>query len=538
MKRNVIVILCDQLRRDFLSCYGFEALRTANIDALAAAGVRFDGAITSSPVCAPARAGLMTGRYVSDHGVWTNDVPFRDGMDFLPQRMNGAGYRTGAFGKLHHFPGRDGKGFGVCKLMEENRLNEADDYWQWLKARHPEVTSVFPQQDNGDFAFSKGEYYEQWIADCAIDFIRGEQPCIGAVTKASDLRNVTVAAEVPAGVGVAGSPPQPFFAWVSFQGPHTPMDPPSDVNVALDVGEIPPSHATNFRSGCEVPDYRGVANYGGMTDAQRIEYRLRYCKMIGEIDRQIGRLIASLKEQGVYENTTILFSADHGDMCGDYGMMQKGPMPYGAQLEIPLILANCPETVAGSVCKWPVSNLDIGATCLALAGDEKPFGVSRPLHKMLGGSVPAHKSIFAEFCDSMKLVDTLYYRLAYYPFTGQCQLFDKTMPAYEQHNLANEPAYASLKAAMLMEVLDYIILARGARIEAQDLVPKVQAGLCEKMPNFVEELPLVFPLQTEVHRQRLRDAGYDADYNEFCKEHEILRHYGAYWLPKGVEKHE
>lgn len=508
MKANILVILCDQLRRDFLSCYGFEALHTQHIDSLAAAGVRFDCTTTASPVCAPARASMMTGRYVSDHGVWTNDVPFRQGIDFLPQRMNAAGYRTGAFGKLHHFPGRDSKGFSVCKLMEENRLQEQDDYFQWLKVRHPEIENVFPHLENGDFAFSKQEYYEQWIADGTIDFIQ---------TTPSDT---------------------PFFGWVSFQGPHTPMDPPTDVNVALDEGKIPCAQATYFRSGCEVPDYRGVANYGGMTDSQRAEYRLRYCKMIGEIDRQIGRIIAILKQQGVYENTTILFSADHGDMCGDYGMLQKGPMPYAAQFEVPLILANCPDITPGTVSDLLASNLDIGATCLALAGDAQPFGISRPLHQMLAGKIAPHKSVFAEFCDSMKLLDTPRYRFAYYPFTGQSQLFDKTLSDYELHNLTDDPAYASLKAALLMELLDYTIVAKGAHIEAQDFVPKMQEGLREKLPNFAQELPLVFPLQSEMHRQRLRNEGYDANYNEFCKAQPILRHYGTYWLPQGVEKHQ
>ncbi len=508
MKRNIVVILCDQLRRDFLSCYGFAALQNSNIDALAANGVRFDGATTASPVCAPARASMMTGRYVSDHGVWTNDVPFRDGVDFLPQRMNDAGYRTGAFGKLHHFPGKDGKGFSACKLMEENRLQEQDDYFQWLKEKHPEVKNVFPHLENGDFSYSKTEYYEQWIADGAIDFIE---------TTHKDT---------------------PFFAWVSFQGPHTPMDPPSDVVVALDESKIPPAKATDFKSGCQVPDYRGVANYGGMTDAERAEYRVRYCKMIGEIDRQIGRVVETLRAQGVYDNTTIIFSADHGDMCGDYGMMQKGPMPYAAQFEVPMILSNCPGVAKGTQSDLLVSNLDIGATCLALAGDEKPFGISRALHNMIMGKTPVHQSVFAEFCDSIKLLDTPQYRFAYYPFTGQSQLFDKTLPEFEQTNLAEDTAYAPLKAKLLMELMDYVILAKGARIEAQDFVPQVQRGLGEKMPHFVEELPLVFPLQSEAHRERLRAQGYDADYNEFCKDYPIMRHYGAYWLPKGMEKHQ
>jgi arylsulfatase A-like enzyme len=110
-KKNIVVILCDQLRKDFLSCYGFKGLHTPNIDRLANDGVLFENAFTASPVCAPGRACMMTGRYVSDHQVFTNDVPFRDGLEYLAERFNKLGYQTGAFGKLHHFPAKDTKGF-------------------------------------------------------------------------------------------------------------------------------------------------------------------------------------------------------------------------------------------------------------------------------------------------------------------------------------------------------------------------------------------------------------------------------------------
>ena len=155
MQPNILVILCDQLRKDFLSCYGGTVCNTPNLDALAAKSVCFTNAITASPVCAPARASMMTGRYVSDHGVWTNDMPFREGVDYLPQRMNRAGYRTGAFGKLHHFPAKDGKGFSTYALMEENRLGDKDDYFQWLRARHPEIRGVFTCKKDGGFAFAE-----------------------------------------------------------------------------------------------------------------------------------------------------------------------------------------------------------------------------------------------------------------------------------------------------------------------------------------------------------------------------------------------
>ena len=82
-----------------------------------------------------------------------------------------------------------------------------------------------------------------------------------------------------------------------------------------------------------------------------------------------------------------------------------------------------------------------------------------------------------------------------------------------------------------------MITAHEVHIEAQDLVPSVQAGLRNKLPNFMNQIPLAFPLQTQAHRLRLRTAGLDADYNEFCKGRDIQRLYGVYWNEDGEEKH-
>lgn len=157
--RNVLVILCDQLRPDFLNIYGCPAIPTPNLDRLAAMGVVFDRAITASTVCAPARAGMMTGRHVSDHGVWSNSVPFRPGMDLIAERMNALGYRTGAFGKLHHHPDRHTKGFQIARLMEEGRLGD-DDYLKHLRTKYPDFKGLFRERD-GAFLLDEEDYYGQ-----------------------------------------------------------------------------------------------------------------------------------------------------------------------------------------------------------------------------------------------------------------------------------------------------------------------------------------------------------------------------------------
>lgn len=501
MKKNIMVILCDQLRKDFLHCYGGTECSTPNIDKLAKNGVKFNCAITSSPVCAPARAGMMTGRYVSDHGVWTNDVSFRNDMDYLPQRMKQAGYKTAVFGKLHHYPATDTKGFDISFQMEENRLGENDDYFKWLKNRHNEIKDEFPKDKNGNFLFSELEYYDHWIADKSIEFIKKLE--------------------------------QPFFAWVSFQNPHVPLDPPKK-KYSVEKSNIKKPKNINYSSGCDVPEYRKIANYANLDFDYSMEYRQKYACLIEEVDDQIGRIIETLKLNNQFENTIIIFSADHGDMCGDLGQYQKGPMPYSAQLEIPLLLSNCNGYIGNY--EFPVSNLDIGATALDIAGDNKPFGISRSLIGMYKGTEEKREETYSEFCDSIKIIDDQNYRFAYYPFTGQSQLFDKKLENFETKNMSYNLDYQELKAKYLEEIIDYMIVAQGVHIESQDLVPSVQNGLIKKQPNFKDQIPLVFPLRTQKCRKNLKNSGLNPDYNEFCKYRNVLRHYGTYWITN-EEKH-
>ncbi len=494
--KNVMVILCDQLRYDFLSCYGSTEINTPNIDKLAQDGVLFQHATTASPVCAPGRASMMTGRYVSDHNVWTNDVPFRENMEFLPQRMKDNGYVCGAFGKLHHYPKKDSKGFDVALQMEERRLGDDDDYYQYLKALHPEICDLYGMDSTGHFAFSLSEYYEEWIANNTMKFI-------------------------------AENADRPFFTWVSFQGPHGPIDAPHNNGISEKITISDPVN-TAFVPPCEVPRYRKSRGDSDDMNSQR-SYREGYAELVQLIDYEVGRLIDFLKEHGKYDDTVIIFSADHGDLCGDYNMRQKGPFPYRAQLEIPMIVTNHSQLPKNEKSDMLVSNLDIAGTVLDVACDTKPLGYSRSIAAMYNDKSLQRDVIFSEFCDSMKLVTTKTHKMAYYPFTGQCELIEHDN---ETINLAELPEYQVMKAQLLMHIIDFMVIARGIHIEAQDLTPMVQAGLSEKLPNYKDDLPLVFPIPAERQRDNLRRDGLDANYNEFCKDREIINCYGAYWDPK------
>ncbi len=501
--RNVLVILCDQLRRDFLNMYGCDAVPTPNLDRLASMGVVFDNAITQSTVCAPARASMMTGRYVSDHMVWTNDVPFREGVEYLPVRMNELGYSTGAFGKLHHYPASDGKGFQHVRLMEEGRLGEQEPYLNWLRTRHPEIDKIW---NYSSFAFdlTEEEYYEHWIASEAMGFIS---------------RSV--------------EEPSPFLAWVSFQGPHGPVDPPREVKGLVDAARLPPvfQRKTGSKPPPETVAYRAILGDVPPSDEKNLEFRAAYAEQIVCIDRQIGRIINRLEELGVLENTSIIFSADHGDMIGDFGLNAKGPFPYPGQMDIPLLLANHPGVEPGSRSSAPAGNIDIPGTVLDIALAQRPLGHSRSLVGMAAGDSESLRDvIFSEFCDSVKTVDDGRYRYSYYPFQGVAELYDKSSDPRFFENLSGRPDYAGIENAMLRHIVDFLTLAKGVRVEAHDFVPAEQEGLRRKDPGYQRDFPIAFPLSKDAI-ERLGAAGYDTSYNDFCRGHDIVRYYTKpFWM--------
>jgi len=501
-RRNVMVILCDQLRPDFLPVYGCRAVPCPNIESLAAAGTVFDRAISCCPVCAPARASMMTGHYPSRHGVWTNDLPFRDGLEYLAHRMNALGYRTACFGKMHHFPADDLKGFQFGRLMEEGRLGEGEPYLQWLYGLRPDLVGDgrrWHHCSNRQFQLDDELHYEHWIASEAIEHLRRG------------------AAEASA----------PLFTWVSFQGPHTPYNPPSKARGSVDPAGLP---APLEREGpvCPVHHYRGAWNPAPGDPEEVMRQRVAYAESIVHIDGQIGRILGALKETGMLETTTVIFSADHGDLIGDFGQLEKGPFSFSGQLNVPLILSNHPSVPCGKRSEVLTGNIDIPGTVLDAAGSEEGLGLSRSLLEQLPESSSLRREAnFAECAGNMKLVETERYRFAVYPFTGFRELYDRREDPRDLNNLSGRPEYREVEMEMMTLVLEHAVICDGIEIGGFDLSPEIQGKLRELHPRFDRpgEFQAAFPLMKRA-KEALRRAGIDPNYTNWFKNHRILAHYG------------
>ena len=519
-KRNVLMILCDELRPDFLSAYGGDFIPTPNIDALAANGVVFDNSITASTVCAPARAAIATGEFVSGHGYWTNEVEGNADLPLFTDRLHEQGYMTAGMGSIELHPDNDMHMKYVRRFSEE----KDNEYILWMREKHPEVTNGWGWcRDGKQFKYTEEEYFDRWTTDRAEEF----------------LDSYVATGKAPNGA----APDQegaPFFLYCGFWSPHSPHLPPKEVSGSVDPDKLPPMiHKPLSENTPSVEAVRcaflnppEVLKDLECLDAERMRERQAYAEVIVEVDRLVGRLVDALKRNGVYENTTIIFTSDHGSCDNDYNLATKGPWPYTSQLFVPLIVSNHPRLPAGTHSDTLCGSMDIGATVLDVAGDNRRFGLSRSLIGLAEGSVPEREVNMSEFCDSCKTLVDKQYTFTYYPFTGKCCLYDRIADPLMMNDLGGKPEYAAVERKFLMDVVDFLVLAKGVRIEAHDLTNDIQAGIIKKDPKFLDNFDIAYPIGSMAQIERLKQAGLEWDFNEFCKTRPIMAHYGLYFEQK------
>lgn len=352
---NLLLITADQFRWDCLGCMGNPAIATPNLDGLAAHGMLFRNAFTPNPICVPARASIMTGNY--PHvctGVKGNSGRIRPDQPLLTEVLKRVGYRTYALGKLHFVPysapgePRLVHGFEHVDLCEsgrvlkqhdpEGRLSGVEDYFDYLKTVgwggytrahglgnndvHP-CPSPLPAEHTVD----------AWIADCTMRQIdRHRREC----------------------------PERPFFMWMSSPKPHSPYDPPRPYDALHDPRRLPPP----FGSAADLTARNPYLDYSRWSHAQDTlspealhVIRSYYYGCITFLDAMIGRVLAHLEAAGQLEHTLILFTADHGDLLGDFGTFFKCNHLNGA-VRVPFLAAG-PGVQSGTVSEALVGLQDI-----------------------------------------------------------------------------------------------------------------------------------------------------------------------------------
>lgn len=471
---NILFIFSDDHSKKAISAYPGSLMQTPGIDRLAREGVRFDRCAVTNAICAPSRAVILTGRHSHKNGVIDNGLPFDGGQPTFPKMLQKAGYGTAIIGKWHLKS--DPTGF---------------DHWD-----------VLPGQGhywNPDLRTAEGRrrvhgYCTDVVTDLAIDWLREDR-----------------------------DPAKPFLLMVQHKAPHRnwmPAERHLDLFDDVDIPEPPtlfddgagratgilhqemtiarhmvPSYDLMlFPPGDEDPRDKNWMNWfwPRMTPEQKASYeraygeenaafkrlnpkgkeRTRwrwqryaknYLRTIKAVDESVERLLNELDEQGLAENTIVVYSSDQGWYVGEYGFYDKRWM-YEPSLMMPLLVRWPGRTQAGTTENRLVSNLDFAQTFLDAAGVKAHWKMQgRSLVPVLEGQkdIPWRKSVYYHYYEYPAVhmvprhhgVRTDRYKLVKYYERGEVELFDLEKDPQEMRSVHDDPAYADVRARMEDELL-------------------------------------------------------------------------------------
>ncbi len=425
--KNILFIMCDQLRFDYLSCAGHPTLQTPNIDALAARGVRFTRAYVQSPVCGASRMSFYTGRYVSSHGAAWNGFPLKVGEMTMGDYLRPLGLDTVLVGKTHMQADTEG--------MERLGI----DPQSIIGVRVSECGFDPYERDDGLHGVGPdGRYdprnprYNEWLNDKGY---AGDNPWHDYANAADGEGNALASgwamrhARKPARVAEEDSETpymtrramdfmseageRPWCVHLSYIKPHWPYIAPAPYNDMYGPDDVIPAVKSEAERADPHPVYREFMNHLVARNFSRDEVRREvipvYMGLIKQIDDQLGLLFAFMRERGLLDNTLIVFTSDHGDYLGDHWLGEKD-LFHAPSVNIPLIVSD-PSPAAdarrGSVCDAPVESIDLLPTFLDVLGTD-PCEQShrlegRSLLPWLRGEAPAawREIAFSEYDYSM-----------------------------------------------------------------------------------------------------------------------------------------
>lgn len=481
---NVLFLISDDLN-NFLGCYGDPRARTPNLDKLAARGVRFDKAYCSFPLCGPSRNSLLTGLYPNSTGIHANQQIFRQTIptqQSLPQAFRLAGYFAARIGKLYHY-----------NVPKSIGTNGHDDPGSWEMEINPAGVDRLEEEPQ-IFSLTPGQYGGSlsWFASPKPD--RFHTDALMADDAAWVLKRC------------AERKDRPFFLAVGFFRPHTPYVAPKDPyygyypesempvvqGVADDQADLPKAALGSYK-----PDQ------DKLTDDLRRQCVQAYYASISFMDAQVGRVLAALEENGLAENTIVVFTSDHGYHMGEHGLWQKMSL-FEESSRVPLLIAAPGMAKVGSVAAAPVSHVDLFPTLAELCNvpapknlqgqslvpmlkdPENEEGRNWALTQVVRGGGLGRATVTRDVGSEGNRYFGYTLRTPRWRYTewdegrqGR-ELYDHSADAKELKNLADDPAHA----ATIAELASQLKSAVAATLPADGKVPEVK--LAPWAPNLTE----------------------------------------------------
>jgi len=423
---NVLLITADHWPGHLLGIAGHPCVQTPTLDELARCGLRFTRAYSECPVCIPARRTLMTGTTPRLHG----DRVYKDRLEMPPlptlaQTFRDAGYQACAVGKLHVYPQRSRIGFDEVILGEEGRLQfgVVDDYELFLGDRGYAGQQFHHGMGNNEYVTRLWHLPE----DCHVTNWTTRQ-----MVRTIQRRD----------------PPRPAFWYLSYCHPHPPLAPlPGYLDIYREQQVDTPSAGEWADDPGSLPYLlrMGIARGEPFTDFQIRAARRAFYALCTHIDHQLRVVIGTLREQGILDDTIMLFSSDHGDMLGEHGLWGKR-LFYEESARVPMILVGAAgdERVGfdredDRLVGWQ----DVMPTLLGLAGIEVPETVQG--RSMLGERRAHLYGEIGEGARATRMVHDGRHKLIYYPAGNRVQLFDLEEDPAELTDFAESPEHTETR---------------------------------------------------------------------------------------------
>jgi len=433
---NILFLLSDQHSPHFLGATGHLAVATPHLDRLARDGAIFTQAYCQSPLCAPSRASLLTGRYCRDLGIYDNQHILESNGVTFPRVLGSSGYRTCVIGKTH-YNGEQFQGY------------QERPYGDLFGQAHQPDPCRLPER--GDAGLG-GVIEAAGPSGIPLPLTQTEI-CVAESTKWLQAH-------------VAQRAGQPFCLSVHFDKPHFPICPPPAYFERY-AGRV---HLPDLPAGFldrEVPFVRAAMRNFGICDPERTNRAAHeralaaYCGCIEWVDDAVGRILATLDYLGLAENTLVIYASDHGEMAGERGTWQKS-LFYEASARIPLLmrLPGAAES-RGRRVDAPVGLIDMFPTFCHLAGAPTPAGCGgTSLLPLLRGESIARDAIYSESVVIKEpahagcMIRTGRWKYNTY-LDGAEELYDLAADPGEWQNLAAAPAHRAVRNALRRRVLAF-----------------------------------------------------------------------------------
>ncbi|MFB3789603.1 MAG: sulfatase [bacterium] len=427
---NILLILADQHRGMDLRCAGNSQIQTPNLDRLAREGVFFDNAIAHSPLCTPSRAILLTGKYPIANGCVSNDLLLPTGQPTLATVLTGRGYRSGYIGKWHL------DGIPRSQFTPPGpRRQGFDAYWAAYNCHHAYFEPKY-YRDTPEL-IEKSGYEPDVQTDLAIEFLQQ-------------------------------NPAAPFFLMVSYGPPHDPYD------------QVPAAYKSLY-------DPAKLDLRPNAPNANRSQISGYYAH-ITALDADTGRLIQTLEELGIRENTLIVYTSDHGDMLGSHGRKNK-QQPWEESIRVPLIFSQPGRLAAGTKSDLLFGTADLAPTLLGLTGAPVPAEMEGQdlSGSLLGGAGPARDSVpildiipadQAKQWNGRTWRGVRTRRHTYARFVdADWVLYDNWADPYQKDNLIGRPEHRALRDAMENELQRWLKRMNDPFLPEPDMLARL--GLTE-----------------------------------------------------------